>query len=185
MVVLGVGTTVYLLLNLSGDKRDNIIQEPKKPASEPADDDDDYDVVLKPGYWWSDSNKKAHIAWFKSAFKGDLKRIKSLLAEEKVDIHATDNDGNTALILSAREGRLPCLKYLHEQGADIDAKNNNGNTAFMVSEFNGRLFCAKYLFQQGAYTRYKNENSNKGLFSHPRYRELFWDSENPPADPLM
>jgi len=78
-------------------------------------------------------------------------------------INAGDNRGDTALILSARNGHLDVVKYLVEQGANLNAQNKAGDTALIESAFNGHLAIVKYLVAQGADITLKGEKNKTAL----------------------
>lgn len=78
-------------------------------------------------------------------------------------INTGDNRGDTALILSARNGHLDCVTYLVEQGANLNAQNKRGDTALIESAFNGHLAIVKYLVAQGADRTLKGEKNKTAL----------------------
>jgi ankyrin repeat protein len=41
-----------------------------------------------------------------------------------VHVHSFNQNGNTALIVAAEEGRADCLRLLLDSGADIEASDN-------------------------------------------------------------
>jgi ankyrin repeat protein len=49
--------------------------------------------------------------------------------KEKFDINNKDEDGNTLLILCAKNGLIKLASLLIENGADVNKQNNKGNTA--------------------------------------------------------
>ena len=71
--------------------------------------------------------------------------------------------GNTALLWSAYNGQLDCVKFLLQQGADIHDKNENGDTALLYSAYNGHLDCLKFLVQQGADIHTRANDGNTAL----------------------
>ena len=58
---------------------------------------------------------------------GDSQVVHGLL-EHGVKVNATDREGNTALHLAARAGRMDVVSYLIAQGADINAVNAYGDS---------------------------------------------------------
>ena len=50
-------------------------------------------------------------------------------ASEQFDINNKDEDGNTLLILCAKNGLTKLASLLLEKGADVNIQNNRGNTA--------------------------------------------------------
>ena len=63
--------------------------------------------------------------------KDDIVRI---FINAGADIDHRNENGDTALILSAKEGHWETFKTLIEFGADIHIKNKVGDTAHMVAE---------------------------------------------------
>ena len=49
-------------------------------------------------------------------------------------IDAVDGQGNTALILSAKQGNMAGVEYLLKKGAAVDQKNASGETALMLAK---------------------------------------------------
>jgi hypothetical protein len=71
----------------------------------------------------------------------------SVLAHQPVaDLYGRDKDGNTALMLAAREGDIKAVRELMAlPGIDLNAKNNNGCTALMWAVRRGRMEIIKLL----------------------------------------
>ena len=75
------------------------------------------------------------------------------LFEEKIkiiDINQKLIEGNTLLILTAREGNHAIAKFLCEQGADVNIQNNSGNTALHYAIGNQFYSIADILTRFGA-----------------------------------
>ena len=58
--------------------------------------------------------------------------------------------GMTAMLFSAREGCLDCVKALTEKGAKLDLPDPEGVTPLIAAVFNARFDVAKYLIDKGA-----------------------------------
>ncbi len=59
---------------------------------------------------------------------GDLAEVKKLLAQQAVDVNATDSVGDTALHQAAGKGKRDIVRFLVEKGANVNAKNGSGST---------------------------------------------------------
>ena len=93
----------------------------------------------------------------------NLFKIRGIGLEIVKYIHCKDKDGETALILSAQEGHLDCVKFLLQKGACIHARDNNGDTALILSAQEGHLDCVKFLLQQGANVTLKGQQNKTAL----------------------
>ena len=66
-----------------------------------------------------------------AAVEGDLKIIEALLAAG-ADVESPNAEGQTALMVVARTGRVDTSKLLLDKGADVNAKEQfGGQTALM------------------------------------------------------
>jgi ankyrin repeat protein len=45
-----------------------------------------------------------------------------------------DSEGNTALILAAKQGNMSGVEYLLKKGAKVDQRNANGETALVLAK---------------------------------------------------
>jgi ankyrin repeat protein len=82
------------------------------------------------------------------AWRGCLPAVQYLV-EQGASIDAKNNDGDTALHLSA-SGHLPVVQYLVEHGASIDAKGKWDCTALMQAARCACLPVVQYLVEHGA-----------------------------------
>jgi len=73
---------------------------------------------------------------FAAAQSGNAAQLKQLL-EAGADHAATDETGETALMLAAREGHVEAIKTLLAAGADVNAKSPQGWTALARAAYNG------------------------------------------------
>jgi ankyrin repeat protein len=81
----------------------------------------------------------------------------------KVDINATYNNGNTALIIAVDKNNLQIVQLLIAKGADINIKNNNGYTALIFAVGKNNLQIVQLLIAHGADVNIKNNNGYTAL----------------------
>lgn len=94
---------------------------------------------------WADNNVDLLL---KSAFDGDLAKIKSLIGQG-TNVNAKNNKGFTALMGASVAGHLEIVEYLISKGADVNAKSNEGGlTALMVAL--EHIEIVEYLISQDA-----------------------------------
>jgi ankyrin repeat protein len=73
-----------------------------------------------------------------------------MLAENGADVNATDEDGETALMISASQSNAGNVKALLELGAKVNAVNKAGRTALMAAAFRANLPELQLLLAHGA-----------------------------------
>ena len=83
-----------------------------------------------------------------AAYKGDLARVKSLIAA-KTDVNAQHKAGGTALMWASVGGHVEVVRTLLAAKADVNAKNNDGRTALMEAS-KGHDDVVKLLKKAGA-----------------------------------
>jgi ankyrin repeat protein len=76
-----------------------------------------------------------------AARKGDVKKVKALLAADPTLVSSKDGEGNTPLHVAALHGETAVAAALLDAGADVNAKNNYG--AFTPGDLGG--FFAAYV----------------------------------------
>ncbi len=70
--------------------------------------------------------------WFEAVNTGNVEQVRALI-NAKVDRHATDKEGRSALMLAAFNGNTDMVKELLEAGPLINAKDKVGSTALMYA----------------------------------------------------
>jgi ankyrin repeat protein len=72
------------------------------------------------------------------------------LIEKGTDINLANNDGITALMFAAAEGRSDAVQLLLEKGASLNAKDNQGRTAIVHAVESGQSEITELLANKGA-----------------------------------
>ena len=90
---------------------------------------------------------------------GDERLMRRLLRDERVDISATTDDGETALHRAAAGDHANIVRMLLSTGLDIDAKNDDGCTALHLATSEGNQGVVRLLVEARAYV---NAQSNDG-----------------------
>ena len=103
------------------------------------------------------------VTWFEAARSGNRRWLTALYNNYNINVNGKNKNGYTALMESAKNGSLDCIKYLVEQKADVNTKDSKGNTALLWSAYNGYLDCVTLLVQQGANIHDKNRWGNTAL----------------------
>ncbi|MHA7841004.1 MAG: ankyrin repeat domain-containing protein, partial [Gammaproteobacteria bacterium] len=100
----------------------------------------------------------------KAAGQGQLEVLK-FLEGQGADIHAVDEDGDTALHLaSAVSGDVLTVSWLLGlEGCDIESRGQYGRTAFLLAAGQGQLEVLKFLQGQGADIHAVDEDGNTAL----------------------
>jgi len=84
------------------------------------------------------------------------REIENLL-EKGAPVDATDEFGNTPLVIAAQNGYKRMTKLLLRHNADINAQNNRGNTPLHFSYAYGFKVLAEYLKEKGADDTIRND----------------------------
>lgn len=84
-----------------------------------------------------------------SARLGDTAQLVELL-QRGIEVDTVDEQGNTLLILAAREGQLATVKALVERRARLDQRNRAGDSALMLAVLNDHREVADLLLGAGA-----------------------------------
>ena len=89
----------------------------------------------------------------RAAKKGDLARVKGLVATDAELIHALDTDGSTPLHCATWKGHLETVAFLLTAGANVNAQNSNdhwGTTPLHAAAHANQTAIAKLLIEHGA-----------------------------------
>ena len=85
-----------------------------------------------------------------SAGKGDLAKVKVLVAKDPKLVNLKDPKGATPLHFAVAGGHKAVVEYLLSKKADVNAKKNDGVTPLHVAASLGKLEIAKLLIAKGA-----------------------------------
>lgn len=93
-----------------------------------------------------------------------LDLVKLLVAKNANLIYDVDDDGESALYVSAKKGSLPHVKYFIEQGSKIDQPNNRLATPLWCACYRRFPCIINELLDHGADIGWKNESGNIPLY---------------------
>jgi hypothetical protein len=88
---------------------------------------------------------------------GDMKVVSAALADGAV-VDASDQFGNTALMLAATRGRLPVIRELLKAGADMDQVCGDGGTCLHVAARWGQVQAVEEFLRRGADATFEDKN---------------------------
>lgn len=97
----------------------------------------------------------------RAARSGDA-ALKALLARG-VNINATDDDGETALMDAADERRADTVRVLIANGANVNQADEDGETALMIAADEGRLETVRLLLEAGANVNARDDDGETAL----------------------
>jgi ankyrin repeat protein len=89
-------------------------------------------------------------AFHEAAEKGQLKQVTEMLKTNPEWLDSEDDEGETALMEAAEEGKLEVVRLLIDRGADINHQDWDGETALMEAVQDDRLEVVELLLQRGA-----------------------------------
>lgn len=81
-----------------------------------------------------------------------------LLVERGADLHAANDDGNTAMMVAVWKFKWEVVKYLVDRGTDVNAVNKFGLTPLAYVTEYGELEMVKYLVDRGAHVNSVDSN---------------------------
>ena len=105
------------------------------------------------------ANKADYEAYaFTAALKGH-EHIITHLYTAGARLHDIRNrEGETLLMVSAKQGNAENVKQLTEKGSDVNAQSNKGHSAMTYASRYGHLSIVKYLLNHGAEVNIANNN---------------------------
>lgn len=105
--------------------------------------------------------------------QSDVKNLSAWVADGG-DINATTKAGNTMLMLAARIGDTPTLRYLISKSTDINAQNNAGATALMLAAKYNHIHIVKLLLEHGANPLVETHNG----YTAANFAEMYKHTES-------
>ena len=112
-----------------------------------------------------DSNKTSK-EMIKAAKKGDLEKVKALVASDPNLIRARDADDSTPLHCAVWKGHQAVAAFLLSVGADVNAQNRNahwGTTPLHAAAHANQATIAEMLIESGADVNAKDMNGKTPL----------------------
>ena len=99
----------------------------------------------------------------KNLYEKNQRLIIQELYDNKVDINAQNNYGETPIYYAAKNNSCNAIQLLHTLGAEINAQDNYGNTPMHNAAKNNSCNAINLLYTLGAETNIRNENGNTSL----------------------
>lgn len=99
---------------------------------------------------------------FKAIRSIDYTSINVLLSEG-MDVNATNQQGDSPLIIAAKVGNLRILNIILSHNPDVDARNDEGKTALMIAAETGQSQVVEKLLAHNADPSLKDNNDNTAL----------------------
>lgn len=108
-----------------------------------------------------DHQNSSKAVVLQAARSGDAE-LKALLSRG-VNINATDDDGETALMEAADSRNVETVRVLIANGANVNAADEDGETALMIAADDGRLEIVQLLLQAGANVNARDDDGESAL----------------------
>ena len=123
-------------------------------------DGDDHDVAQEIKALLDDHRevwKKNKERWFQAVHDDNQKALEELLHKYPAVIGMQNGDGQTALMLAARNGHSDCVALLLDEEAGM--RDKDGHTALMLAVMNNNLRCVELLRDKEAGLKGKDGNT--------------------------
>lgn len=93
------------------------------------------------------SNIASTIVYTRNSNFTELERM---ILTEHVDVHSTDDNGNSLFILACQQGNKRIVKFLLRKGANLNDQNISGNTGLHYCVEYQNIGLTEYLMEKGA-----------------------------------
>ncbi|CAG2162955.1 unnamed protein product [Oppiella nova] len=104
-------------------------------------------------------NPKGETALHVAAIKGDLTRVRQIIADNKYDIDITDFAGWSPIHEACNRGFVSIVEELLKAGSNVNARGYNNDTPLIDAAVNGHHLLVQLLLKYGAdYTLTNNSN---------------------------
>eukprot|EP00457_Paulinella_chromatophora_P000717 gb/GEZN01000717.1/.p1 GENE.gb/GEZN01000717.1/~~gb/GEZN01000717.1/.p1 ORF type:complete len:1135 (+),score=233.59 gb/GEZN01000717.1/:179-3583(+) len=94
---------------------------------------------------------------------GDLSAVEAYAQRGGNFDSVADSKGDTGLILAARAGTFPVVKFLLERGAAVNRTNDSGSSALLASAMRGHDSVVSALIERKAYVHQRTEKGDSAL----------------------
>ena len=98
-----------------------------------------------------------------AAKKGEIKLLKTLLTNKKVDINSKDEKGRTALMEATYWNQPEAITLLLEHGADVNLVDEEGTNALIDASTSGSSNVVKELLKKGADIRIRTKDGRTAI----------------------
>jgi ankyrin repeat protein len=110
------------------------------------------------------------VELMKAAAAGDTARIKTLLASG-AQVNAIDEWGNSALLMTAREGQVESARMLLKAGAEVEGRGG-AMSPLAASALRGHAILVRLLIHNGASVNAVGENDQSALMNAVKLNRL-------------
>jgi len=86
-----------------------------------------------------------------------------MLVGKGLQVDASADDGNTAIMMAASRGHIDAVKVLIDNGADVNGKNNIGNTPLILSVLADSSATVSLLLDAGADVDIRNNKREQAI----------------------
>ena len=89
--------------------------------------------------------------------------LNEYLIKNYADINSVNNQGESPLLITSREGDYDCLQLLIKNKADVNKVDNYGISPLITASLNGYLNCIELLIENNSDINYKDSSGSTSL----------------------